>query len=191
MPPPPKAAHESKFILGAVTTRLTVTVPYGLSGGELVRVAAPNSVYHTVIIPDGLTSGQQARPLSCSLPTGSPRPPELLSPPSPPDAHSRARRSQFSVELFAHGGAGDQQGTNIELAKLRVELEAEKHLRRETQQEALRSRSALEALHQKRRADHAFLRDMVKRQRRCIEQLTQQFQEDLSSPGFSHFNHGL
>eukprot|EP00965_Chrysotila_dentata_P167707 5537950-Pleurochrysis_carterae.AAC.1 len=49
----------SKFILGAVTTRLTVTVPTGLSGGELVRVAAPDGSYHTVMVPDGLSAGQQ------------------------------------------------------------------------------------------------------------------------------------
>ena len=74
-----------------------------------------------------------------------------------------------------------------------MELDAERALRRETQQEALRSRSvrrtphprpthsplttsssrakALEALQIKRAADHAYFRDVIKRQRRCIELL--------------------
>lgn len=128
--------------------------------------------------------------------------------------------------------------------KLRVELEAERHLRRETQQEAIRTRQArdgrgdgnarttsdpssdrpasallglhppsdappppntklhasrrlpsardppakaekntpriqhaaqaLEALAQKRRADHALMHEVLKRQRRCIDHLTAQ-----------------
>jgi len=161
-----------------VTTRLTVTVPAGISGGDLVRVAAPDGSYHSVMVPSGLTAGQQ-----------------------------------FSVELLA----GHAEGSAVELSKLRVrsaprhrraaavdaaaaaqvELEAERHLRRETQQEALRARTvrsrlprapfcphpraprrcvpqALDALEQKRTADHAFFRDLVKRQRRCIEHLSQQ-----------------
>jgi len=126
-----------RFMVGAVTTRLTVTVPSGIVGGELVRVAAPDGSYHSVMVPAGLSAGQQ-----------------------------------FSVELLA----GPAEGNAMELAKLRVELEAERHLRRETQQEALRSRTALEALHQKRRADHAYLRDMIKRQRRCIDHLTYQLE---------------
>lgn len=52
---------------------------------------------------------------------------------------------------------------------MQMELEAERTLRRETQQEALRSRSALEALQMKRAADHAYFRDVAKRQRRCLE----------------------
>lgn len=35
----------------------------------------------------------------------------------------------------------------------------------------MRSRTALEALQLKRSADHAFFRDMVKRQRRALEQV--------------------
>ena len=42
-----------------MTTRLTVTVPSGISGGELVRVAAPDGSYHSVMVPSGLTAGQQ------------------------------------------------------------------------------------------------------------------------------------
>ena len=121
----------SSVTVGTVTTRLTVTVPQGISGGDLVRVAAPDGSYHSIMVPGGLTSGQQ-----------------------------------FSVELLA---AGSHAGS--ELQRLRMELDAERALRRETQQEALRSRSALEALQIKRAADHAYFRDAVKRQRRCIELL--------------------
>lgn len=46
-------------LIGAVTTRLTVTVPAGIRGGELVRVAAPDGSYHSVMVPAGLTAGQQ------------------------------------------------------------------------------------------------------------------------------------
>ena len=46
-------------VLGAVTTRLTVTVPVAIKGGELVRVAAPDGSYHSVMVPAGLTTGQQ------------------------------------------------------------------------------------------------------------------------------------
>lgn len=35
-----------------------------------------------------------------------------------------------------------------------------------------RCSQALETIRQKRTADHAFLRDMIKRQRRCIDYLT-------------------
>jgi hypothetical protein len=47
------------YIVGAVTTRLTVTVPAGICGGELVRVAAPDGSYHSVMVPAGLSAGQQ------------------------------------------------------------------------------------------------------------------------------------
>ena len=98
-------------MVGAVTTRLTVTVPAGIVGGELVRVAAPDGSYHSVVVPAGLSAGQQ-----------------------------------FSVELLA----GHADSSAVELARLRVELEAERHLRRDLQQEALRSRQALEQLQQQR-----------------------------------------
>lgn len=45
--------------IGAVTTRLTVTVPPGINGGDLVRVAAPDGSYHSIMVPGGLTPGQQ------------------------------------------------------------------------------------------------------------------------------------
>ena len=48
-----------RFMVGAVTTRLTVTVPAGIVGGELVRVAAPDGSYHSVVVPAGLSAGQQ------------------------------------------------------------------------------------------------------------------------------------
>ena len=54
---------------------------------------------------------------------------------------------------------------------MQLELDAERALRRETQQEALRNRTALEALQIKRAADHAFFKDTIKRQRRIIESL--------------------
>ncbi|KAL1530241.1 hypothetical protein AB1Y20_001156 [Prymnesium parvum] len=120
------------YVVGAVTTRLTVTVPHGIVGGELVRVAAPDGSYHSIMVPAGLTAGQQ-----------------------------------FSVELLAGSNA-------VDIAKLKMELDAERALRRETQQEALRCRTALEEVQQKRMADHAFFRDMIKRQRRSIEHLGQQ-----------------
>ena len=132
-----RPAHEdagnvhSSVTVGTVTTRLTVTVPQGINGGDLVRVAAPDGSYHSIMVPGGLQSGQQ-----------------------------------FSVELLA---AGSHAGS--ELQRLRMELDAERALRRETQQEALRSRSALEALQIKRAADHAYFRDVIKRQRRCVELL--------------------
>jgi len=47
------------YVVGAVTTRLTVTVPGGIAGGELVRVAAPDGSYHSVMVPAGLSAGQQ------------------------------------------------------------------------------------------------------------------------------------
>ena len=135
-PPNPAAASsdpalQSSIAVGTVTTRLTVTVPQGINGGDLVRVAAPDGSYHSIMVPGGLASGQQ-----------------------------------FSVELLA---AGSHAGS--ELQRLRMELDAERALRRETQQEALRSRSAFEALQIKRAADHAYFRDVIKRQRRCIELL--------------------
>ncbi|KOO21901.1 hypothetical protein Ctob_002672 [Chrysochromulina tobinii] len=121
---------QSPCSIGAVTTRLTVTVPQGINGGDLVRVAAPDGSYHSIMVPGGLASGQQ-----------------------------------FSVELLA------TSSSSAEVQKLRLELDAERALRRETQQEALRNRSALETLQIKRAADHAFFRDVIKRQRRCIEAL--------------------
>mmetsp|Transcript_33820 Transcript_33820/g.99538 ORF Transcript_33820/g.99538 Transcript_33820/m.99538 type:complete len:149 (+) Transcript_33820:2-448(+) len=133
--PPAGRSAAVPFLVGAVTTRLTVTVPSGISGGELVRVAAPDGSYHSVMVPAGLSAGQQ-----------------------------------FSVELLAN----PSDGCTGEMHKLRVELEAERHLRRETQQEAIRTRQALEALAQKRRADHALLHEMLRRQRRCIDHLTAQ-----------------
>ena len=59
-----QAAHHgeevhSSVTVGTVTTRLTVTVPAGISGGDLVRVAAPDGSYHSIMVPGGLTSGQQ------------------------------------------------------------------------------------------------------------------------------------
>ena len=130
-PPASDPSLQSTVTVGTVTTRLTVTVPQGIAGGDLVRVAAPDGSYHSIMVPGGLASGQQ-----------------------------------FSVELLA---AGTHAGS--ELQRLRMELDAERALRRETQQEALRSRSALEALQIKRAADHAYFRDVIKRQRRCIELL--------------------
>ena len=93
---------QQRFVVGAITTRLTVTVPGSIVGGDLVRVAAPDGSYHSVVVPSGLSAGQQ-----------------------------------FSVELLA----GHADGTAGEVAKLRVELDAEKHLRRDLQQEANRFRS--------------------------------------------------
>ena len=43
----------------AVVVKLTVTTPQGISGGDLVRVAAPDGSYHSIMVPGGLTSGQQ------------------------------------------------------------------------------------------------------------------------------------
>tara|TARA_B100000795_G_C22741214_1_gene415446 strand:+ start:82 stop:585 length:504 start_codon:yes stop_codon:yes gene_type:complete len=162
---------QQRFVVGAITTRLTVTVPGSIVGGDLVRVAAPDGSYHSVVVPAGLSVGQQ-----------------------------------FSVELLA----GHADGTQAEVAKLRVELDAERHLRRDLQQEANRFRSvrrptlartltltlnraspahahvctscfpsapvprcltwqAFEALQQKRHADHAYFRDSIKRQKRLID----------------------
>ena len=167
--PPPMG--QQRFVVGAITTRLTVTVPGSIVGGDLVRVAAPDGSYHSVVVPAGLSVGQQ-----------------------------------FSVELLA----GHADGTQAEVAKLRVELDAERHLRRDLQQEANRFRSvrrptlartltltlnraspahahvctscfpsapvprcltwqAFEALQQKRHADHAYFRDSIKRQKRLID----------------------
>ena len=49
----------SSVAVGTVTTRLTVTVPQNISGGDLVRVAAPDGSYHSIMVPGGLASGQQ------------------------------------------------------------------------------------------------------------------------------------
>lgn len=114
----------------AVVVKLTVTTPQGINGGDLVRVAAPDGSYHSIMVPGGLTAGQQ-----------------------------------FSVELLAVGSAT----STAELQRLRLELDAERALRRETQQEALRSRTALEALQMKRAQDHAFFRESVKRQKRILD----------------------
>ena len=43
----------------AVVVKLTVTVPQGINGGDLVRVAAPDGSYHSIMVPSGLASGQQ------------------------------------------------------------------------------------------------------------------------------------
>ena len=118
---------QQRFVVGAITTRLTVTVPGSIVGGDLVRVAAPDGSYHSVVVPAGLSAGQQ-----------------------------------FSVELLA--GNSSEGGGAAEVAKLRVravppsplpstwsvperaplprqvELEAERHLRRDLQQEAIRFR---------------------------------------------------
>ena len=57
--PPTPTQELPGFIVGAVTTRLTVTVPPGIVGGELVRVAAPDGSYHSIMVPAGLSAGQQ------------------------------------------------------------------------------------------------------------------------------------
>ena len=55
--PPPMG--QQRFVVGAITTRLTVTVPGSIVGGDLVRVAAPDGSYHSVVVPSGLSAGQQ------------------------------------------------------------------------------------------------------------------------------------
>ena len=50
---------QTQYAVGTVTTRLTVTVPQGISGGDLVRVAAPDGSYHSIMVPGGLNSGEQ------------------------------------------------------------------------------------------------------------------------------------
>ena len=50
---------QQRFVVGAITTRLTVTVPGSIVGGDLVRVAAPDGSYHSVVVPAGLSAGQQ------------------------------------------------------------------------------------------------------------------------------------
>ena len=139
MPTVPKSFCREKALLPftwpmAVVVKLTVTTPQGIGGGDLVRVAAPDGSYHSIMVPGGLTAGQQ-----------------------------------FSVELLAVGSAAGAASA-AETQRLRMELDAERALRRETQQEALRARTALEALQMKRAQDHAFFRESVKRQRRVIEQ---------------------
>ena len=79
-----------------------------------------------------------------------------------------ASGQQFSVELLAT--AASTGASAAELQRLRLELDAERTLRRETQQEVLRSRAMIEALQMKRVGDHAYVRDVIKRQRRCLEQ---------------------
>lgn len=134
LPPPAVApAPPTTHSAAAVVVKLTVTVPQGISGGDLVRVAAPDGSYHSIMVPNGLSSGQQ-----------------------------------FSVELLATSSSTSASAAEVQ--RLRMELDAERVLRRETQQEALRSRQALEALQLKRAADHAYFRDVIKRQRRCIDQ---------------------
>ena len=56
---PQEQLNNSTVTVGTVTTRLTVTVPQGITGGDLVRVAAPDGSYHSIMVPGGLTSGQQ------------------------------------------------------------------------------------------------------------------------------------
>ena len=43
----------------AVVVKLTVTTPQGIGGGDLVRVAAPDGSYHSIMVSGGLTAGQQ------------------------------------------------------------------------------------------------------------------------------------
>ena len=50
---------QQRYVVGAITTRLTVTVPGSITGGDLVRVAAPDGSYHSVVVPAGLSAGQQ------------------------------------------------------------------------------------------------------------------------------------
>ena len=45
-----------QYAVGTVTTRLTVTVPQGINGGDLVRVAAPDGSYHSIMVPGGLAA---------------------------------------------------------------------------------------------------------------------------------------
>ena len=154
----------SSVTVGTVTTRLTVTVPQGISGGDLVRVAAPDGSYHSIMVPGGLTSGQQFSV-------------ELLAAGSHAGSELQRLRVCCVRTLAKYWQAlkmlsGTHVSTDIMLFPVpQMELDAERVLRRETQQEALRSRSALEALQIKRAADHAYFRDAVKRQRRCIELL--------------------
>ena len=169
----PRAAHEdpnlhSSVTVGTVTTRLTVTVPQGINGGDLVRVAAPDGSYHSIMVPGGLTSGQQFSV-------------ELLAAGTQQGSEIQRLRVRAQPHPFffptpgfhaAHGLLLAMPLTLRSLPPIRQkELDAERALRRETQQEALRSRSALEALQIKRAADHAYFRDVIKRQRRCIELL--------------------
>lgn len=58
-PAHPAPAGPNAPTIGAVTTRLTVTVPQGIAGGDLVRVAAPDGSFHSIMVPGGLASGQQ------------------------------------------------------------------------------------------------------------------------------------
>ena len=60
LPPPAVApAPPTTHSAAAVVVKLTVTVPQGISGGDLVRVAAPDGSYHSIMVPNGLSSGQQ------------------------------------------------------------------------------------------------------------------------------------
>ena len=118
MPPAPSCA------IGAVTTRLTVTVPQGISGGDLVRVAAPDGSFHNIMVPGGLASGQQFSV-------------ELLATSSSSAEVQKLRVCMFSLPF-----------TPLHTTPLivpshasQLELDAERALRRETQQEAMRNRS--------------------------------------------------
>ena len=120
MPPAPPPCS-----IGAVTTRLTVTVPQGINGGDLVRVAAPDGSYHSIMVPGGLASGQQFSV-------------ELLATSSSSAEVQKLRvclptvqSSRCPVRLWAYPSQCCPQ----------LELDAERALRRETQQEALRNRS--------------------------------------------------
>ena len=197
-----QAAHHgeevhSSVTVGTVTTRLTVTVPAGISGGDLVRVAAPDGSYHSIMVPGGLTSGQQ---FSVELlAAGSAAGTELqrLKVSADGRPHIFLLRSFFRLFLFSLSPLSPLASLFSSLSQM--ELDAERALRRETQQEALRSRSvrapslltpphvfpppsnvttvgatpgqALDALQIKRAADQAYFRDVIKRQRRCLDLL--------------------
>ena len=144
-----KRAHDelhSSVTVGTVTTRLTVTVPQGISGGDLVRVAAPDGSYHSIMVPAGLTSGQQ---FSVELlAAGSAAGTELQRLKVRPHA-----RAPIFFRLTPLGRNLDETArvaspthlSPLSLARAsppsQMELDAERALRRETQQEALRSRS--------------------------------------------------
>eukprot|EP00966_Prymnesium_polylepis_P186496 4323127-Prymnesium_polylepis.1 len=96
-------APQPGYVVGAVTTRLTVTVPHGIAGGELVRVAAPDGSYHSIMVPAGLMAGQQ---FSVELLAGSNAVdyaklkvrqkctgPSLHPPPPPPRTHPTAPKN--------------------------------------------------------------------------------------------------
>ena len=187
----PYPSRPGAVTIGPVTTRLTVTVPAGISGGDLVRVVAPDGSYHSIMVPPGLTAGQQFSV-------------ELLSVNESCEVYQLRVRAFSPAPAAAATTATPKPTADSPLpTRAQFELEAERQLRRETQAEALRQQSvriplpplpqvrsrerppltrpsqtcppqALEQTQIKRMADHAFFRDMVKRQRRCIEALMQQ-----------------